>query len=268
MKRRELEEVVIRHSNHLEKFCNRLPGSFEQEDIHDLRVEYKKTRAFLRLLQLEKDAGDLKIPDKLKAIYHAGGKVRDMQLFLAELYGIGVAMQIPSSITHWCQQLFISKEQMVAAIEAVQFKKILNGITKELPRQLHDETLHKFMHQKIAAIHIVLLAADNENDLHIIRKQLKDIIYTIRVYEQDWGIPFPIKAWQSETQLNDMAGSLGDFNDRCGAISLLQAVYSDSSNDQEKIVLQDLHRHWLHLKEAQQRDLLQQVRTLNMEHSF
>jgi CHAD domain-containing protein len=268
MKRQALEEVVIKHVNSIEKHSIRLPGSFDEEDIHDLRVGYKKTRAFLRLLQLEKASGDLHVPHKLKGVYQACGKVRDMQLFMGELQAIRVVPALPVSITRWHQQLFTYKEQSVAAIETVHFKKLIEGITKELPRQLHEDTIKKFMHQKVAAIHIVLLAADNENDLHAIRKQLKDIIYVIRIFEHDWGIPFPITAWKSEKELSDMASALGDFNDRCLAISLLQSGYTNADNVQEKSILQELHENRLHQKEEQQQQLLQQVKTLQMEHAF
>jgi CHAD domain-containing protein len=187
---------------------------------------------------------------------------------MGELQAIAVTSSLPLSITCWHQQLFTGKEQTVAAIEAVHFKKLINVITKELPRQLHDETIKKFMHQKVAAIHIVLLAADNENDLHTIRKQLKDIIYVIRIFEHDWGIPFPISAWKSEKELSDMASTLGDFNDRCLAISLLQSGYTNAGNDEEKSILQELHKKKLHQKDEQQQQLLQQVRSLQMEHAF
>lgn len=263
MKRKALEEVVIKHIGSIEKHSGRLPGSFDQDDIHDLRVDYKKTRAFLRLLQLEKNSGHLHMPDKLKAVYQSCGNVRDMQLFLAELQANAVAADVPDSITRWHQQLFSYKEQTVAAIEAVRFKKVLTGIEKELPRQLHDETINKFMHQKIAAIHIVLLAADNEEDLHTIRKQVKDIIYNIRIFEHDWGIPFPVSSFKSEKELNDLASGLGDFNDRCRAVSLLQSGYCNGGNEEEKSILQELCKNWMHKKEEQQQQLLQQVRALS-----
>jgi CHAD domain-containing protein len=268
MKRQALEEVVNKHMGSIEKHSNRLPGTFDQEDIHDLRVGYKKIRAFVRLLQLEKDGSGLHIPDKLKGVYQICGKVRDMQLFLAELLTIKIVSQLPASITRWRQQLFTYKEQTVSAIEAAHFKKLPDAIVKELPRQLHDETVKKFMHQKVAAIHIVLLAADNEEDLHTIRKQLKDIIYNIRIFEHDWGIPFPVNGWKSEKELSDIASTLGDFNDRCHALSLLQSGYSFTCDEDEKIALQELHDNWLRQKETQQKQLLQQVRELHMEHAF
>ena len=267
MKRPALEEAIDKHISSIQKYCERLPGCFDQEDIHDLRVDYKKIRAFIRLLQLEKDTGDLHIPQKLKAVYQIGGKVRDLQLFLLELNTLSVVNDIPNIIVRWHKQLFAYKEQLVSAIEEVNFKKLRSDITNELPRELHDDTVKKFLHQKVAAIHIILLAADNEHDLHGIRKELKDVIYNMRIYENDLGIPFPVSGW-NEKRLNEMASQLGDFNDRCIAISLLQSGYSEEINDNEKAVLQDLQANWQQQKEARQHQLLQQVRELKMEHAF
>lgn len=267
MKRKALSAVVTRHIKNIEKHCHRLPGSFDQEDIHDLRVDYKKIRAFLRLLHLEKEAGELHIPDKLKAVYQMGGKVRDLQLFLAELHAMAVTPDLPVCTTRWNRQLFAYKEQAVHTIEAVHFKKLLEEINKELPRRLNDDTIKKFIHQKIAAIHIVLLAADNEKDLHTIRKQLKDIIYSIRIYENDLGIPFPITGWKTDSELSDMASGLGDFNDRCIALSLLQSGYNDGCGDDEKNKLHELQSIWQQQKDAQQQQLLHQVHGLQMEYA-
>jgi CHAD domain-containing protein len=267
MKRPALEEVVDKHIGNIEKHSERLPGKFDKEDIHDLRVGYKKARAFIRLLQLEKDTGDLHIPHKLKAVYQTAGSVRDMQLFLDELHQIPVVLQIPNSLSFYNHRLFTNKEVAVRAIEDVHFKKVLTSLTCELPKELHDNTLKKFLHQKVAAIHILLLAADDEHDLHSIRKQLKDIIYVIRIFENDWGISFPIGGW-NEKMLSDMASALGDFNDRCLAISLLQSGYSNDGNENEKPILQALEKKWQQEKNTQQQQLLGSVHELRIEHAF
>lgn len=267
MKRQALEDVIDKHIGNIEKHSEHLPGKFDKEDIHDLRVGYKKTRAFIRLLLLEKNSGDLHIPQRLKTLYHAAGKVRDMQLFLDGLHELPVVLQIPNTIAHYNRQLFNNKEEAVSAIEDVQFKKILTSLTDELPKELHTDTLKKFLHQKVAAIHIILLAADDEHDLHSIRKQLKDIIYVLRVFENDWGVPFAINGFV-EKELNDMASQLGDFNDRCLAISLLQSGYNHDGNENEKPILLELEKKWQQEKNDQQQQLLNSVRELRIEHAF
>ena len=268
MKRGALEQVVDKHISNIEKLSHKLPGSFDESAIHDLRVNYKKVRAFLRLLQLEKDAGQLHIPDKLKSLYHHCGTVRDWQLFLVEIHDAALTEKLPDCMHRWRRQLFTYKEQTVHAVETMHFKRILHSIIKELPRQLQHDTIKRFMHQKIAAIHILLLAADNEKDLHSIRKQIKDIIYCIRIFEKDWDIQFPFQGFMSEKELSDMATRLGDFNDQCLAISLLQPSYIDKCNYEEQHILRNLQMNWLHQKEARQRQLLYEVQELHMEHAF
>lgn len=268
MKRQAMEDVVDKYMRDIEKCSNRLPGSFDTEDNHDLRVAYKKIRAFLRLLQLESNAGDLRIPAGLKALYHSAGNVRDIQLFLEEINRSPVAADLPSFVNCYNQKLFTYKEEAVEAIEAAHLKKITHSIKKKLPHQLQDDTVRKFSRRKVAAIHILLLAVDNETDLHSIRKQLKDIIYTIRIYEHDWGVPFPAVAWKSEKELNDMASTLGDFNDRCLAVSLLQSECSDTCNIEERRSLFHLQKNWTQQKEEQKQQLLQQVQELQVKHEL
>jgi len=268
IKRKALEDVMSKHLHNLKKHSDRLPGRFDPEDIHDLRVEYKKTRAFSRLLQLERSAGDGALPHKLKALYQSCGKVRDLQLFLKELQTRDLAVAFPESVSRWEQHLFAGKEKAVQAIEAIHFNKTINDITGELPHHLQNQTIKKFMQQKVAAIHIILIAAEEETDLHAIRKQLKDIIYVMRVYENDWEIPFPVEPWKSEKEMNDLATTLGDFNDRCLTVSLLQAGHVDACNAAEKDKLLELYRKEFQEKETQKAQLLQQLQQLHTKHAL
>jgi CHAD domain-containing protein len=267
MKRQALEQVIRRHLHHMEKYCDQIPGSFTAEDIHELRVEYKKSRAFLRLLQHEPDAGKLQMPDAIKAVYKTAGEVRDIQLFLLLINGLPVAGALPVFISGWQKQLFSCKEALVKAIEEAKFKKITASIKKELPDQLQDDTIQQFMHEKIAAIRIILLAAEEENDLHDIRKNLKDIIYNIRLFENDLQIPFPIQTFASEKELSDMASRLGDFNDRCIALDMLQTQTGKDLPPADQKLLNELQTGWQQQKEKEQQQLLQQVQQWQIKHS-
>jgi CHAD domain-containing protein len=267
MNRQALEHVIRRHLHHIEKYCDQIPGSFTVEDIHELRVEYKKSRAFLRLLQHERDAGKLQMPEPLKAVYKTAGEVRDIQLFLLLISGLPIAGALPVFLSAWQKQLFSCKEALVKAIEEANFKKITASIKKELPDQLQDDTIQQFMHEKIAAIRIILLAAEEENDLHDIRKNLKDIIYNIRLFENDLQIPFPVQTFASEKELSDMASRLGDFNDRCIALDMLQAHAGDNLPPSEQKLLNELQTSWQQQKDSAQQQLLQQVQQWQIVHS-
>jgi CHAD domain-containing protein len=224
MKRQAMEQVIDQHIHKIKKHSLLVPGSFVVDDIHDIRVEYKKLRAFLRLLQLQ-------IPEKLKVLYKAAGAVRDLQLFLT------VNIPAPLFIQTKQKQLFSCKESLVGAIEDIHFKKVSNEIKKQLPHQLPDNALQKFIQQKIAAIHILSLVADEEKNLHAIRKNYKDIIYNNKLF----GV--------ENESMNAIATQLGDFNDRCIALSILK----DRDGTPEEAILDKLESQW----EEEKRSLLQ-----------
>ncbi|WP_315818124.1 CHAD domain-containing protein [Paraflavitalea speifideaquila] len=87
MKRAYLAEVIKKHGGRIKRYSNQLPGSFETETIHELRVEYKKLRAFIRMLQMDAEARHLTISPAIKMVYQSAGHVRDLQLFLPLVIG-------------------------------------------------------------------------------------------------------------------------------------------------------------------------------------
>src|SRR5688572_29116885 len=134
MKRLELEKVVEKQLGQVEKYALKIPGYFEMEDIHELRVEYKKSRAFLRLLQHHEDSYDLHIPRKIKQVYKAAGDVLDLQLFIARINSfLSSPQQLPHYL-NWLQHLlFEKKERLVKEIEHVDFKEMIKTVKRHLP---------------------------------------------------------------------------------------------------------------------------------------
>jgi Uncharacterized conserved protein len=226
MKRQALQQVADQHILTIKKHGSHIPGSFAAEAIHDLRVEYKKLRALLRLLRLN-------MPESLKKLYKAAGKVRDLQVFLT------IPVPAPVFIHNKQKQLFRYKENLVRVIEVTRFKKI--KIAKDAP----DNALEKFVQEKTAAIHILLLAGNAESHLHDIRKNYKDIIYANKHFGMD------------DESMNAMATQLGEFNDRCIALSLLQNRGDIPA--EEHLTLDRLQATWQQEKDYMQAQLWQQI---------
>ncbi|HEX7458409.1 MAG TPA: CHAD domain-containing protein, partial [Ginsengibacter sp.] len=81
MDKSDPKNIIKKHYRKLIKLITIVNKHFETESIHELRVEYKKLRAFLRMISEEKDAEQkIKIPGKLKKAYHIAGSIRDLQL--------------------------------------------------------------------------------------------------------------------------------------------------------------------------------------------
>lgn len=270
MKKAYLADVIKKHGHRIKKYGGQLPGSFEPETIHDLRVEYKKLRAFIRLVQMDAGAGHLDMSPAIKTVYHAAGNVRDLQLFLPRVQER--AEQENVSLTNYLQylqqRLFGAKEGLVKAIENLKAGKAIDNITDELPGNLDNAAIRKFIHRKVASVKVILLALEKDKELHTVRKQLKDIIYNIRIFDSDWGISFPVTAWRSEKRLNDTATMLGDFNDLCIALSFLSESEIVSLPEDEKAALKEWRSALLQEKEAFKQRMIEQLSQLHLISNF
>jgi CHAD domain-containing protein len=235
MKRKELEKITGKYLHSLEKYCSMIPGSFAISQIHDMRVDYKRLRAFLRLCREEAHARHLDVPEALRNVYRASGNVRDYQLFLAKIMLFAkVQYALPEFTQCLQQQLFKEKEALVKKIEKVEWGRLRKTIDDAMPEMLHDSAIRHFVNRKVAAIHILQLAAEREEDLHKMRKHLKDLVHVSKIFEQDWSIPFPFPAWQHEQSLIDLTEKLGDFNDECITRSFLESGACENIPGEER----------------------------------
>jgi CHAD domain-containing protein len=265
MKKAQLEEIIQKRLRRMETLCVQIPLTYDIEDIHDLRVEYKKLRAFIRLLQEEEDTSKLKVPGKLKGIYETGGPVRDLQLFFPLL--TPHFNQLPSQqyLDKLHIQLGASKENLRQAIEKTSFDKAEESILSHLPKGLRNETVKKFVQHKITVIQTGMLAIHHDEDLHTIRKQLKDLIYNIKTYRNDFNMPFPVSLGNSEDDLTHAASILGKYNDLCFALTFLQTHKEEGLPVIESQLLEQLESEWLAEKEARQKEVIQKLTDLQLD---
>jgi CHAD domain-containing protein len=218
------------------------------------------------------DAGarHLDMSPAIKAVYQAAGRVRDLQLFLPKVQARAAQENVfLSHYQHHLQQrLFKSKEALVKAIENLNTGKAIDNITDELPGRLDDIAIRKFIHRKVASVQFILLALEKDKELHTVRKQLKDIIYNIRIFDKDWGISFPVSAWRSEKRLDDTATMLGDFNDLCIALSFLSESEIVYLPEDEKATLKEWRSTLLQEKEAFRQRMIEQLSQLHLISNF
>lgn len=270
MKKAYLADVIKKHGRRIRRYGKQLPGSFDPEMVHDLRVEYKKLRAFIRLLQEGKGGRDLEMPADIRNMYHAAGRVRDLQLFVPQV----AAKEAVDGIVlaeyggYLQQRLFRAKESLVRVIENMHAGKGVDQLTRALPATLEDKIIRRFIHRKIASVHVIMLALEQDRELHSIRKQLKDILLNIRLFDSDWGISFPVTAWRSEKRLTEVASLLGDYNDRCRALSFLSESMIYTLPDVEKGLLRNWRADMLHEKETIRQQVVEQLSQLQLVANF
>lgn len=257
MKKQKLAKVVRSYGKIIADNSRKIPGGFDMDLIHDLRVAYKKLRAFLRLMQEEERS--LQIPDDLKLLYRSCGTVRDLQLVIERLND--QKEKIPHFIKGLHHELFTAKELLVLHIEDVPVRKAVKEIEEGLPDELTEEMVRQFIQRKVATIHVLLLTLEHEEELHAIRKALKDLVYVKKTLVHELGFNYPFDEWRNDDKLEKLTTRLGDLNDQHIALSFFDAKRMDEAPNEEQLVLQEVRQQWEQQKEQLMQLAMEEVKS-------
>lgn len=90
----------------LSKYYNKALEDFAANDIHHFRVEMKKLRAFMRLINLTNSVKQHKIPKQLKSFYNIAGNIRNLQLHEPRIANLSsdLFIQSPTSYLQFLQE--------------------------------------------------------------------------------------------------------------------------------------------------------------------
>src|SRR4051794_37076234 len=139
MKEKEINEIIEERFKIIDKLSHKIVKEFDADDIHDFRVEVKKLRAFLRLLDIKNEDNEPVIPSLLKTFYGYIGIVRNIQLYQHDLFKYITAHNInkpeeylkllSNEETYW-------KKQAEALMADNNFQDVKEKIIKGLPGKL------------------------------------------------------------------------------------------------------------------------------------
>ena len=249
MEHKEIEQIIKKYFKKLHHLLGQIEKDFDPEAIHHFRVQVKKLRALLRLLATElQDTDGLRLPKQLKELYLSAGKVRDRQLHLIKVNNTYKEVNKPAVYLLLLQN---ELEKCKNELRRIIKKDPLPGseviITGNLPAQLTPENIKVFIRQKEAIINIVLSAAQLTNDdLHTVRKNVKDMLYVIKAFQEDAERPeqvsfFPDKEIKKAALL---AEELGKFIDTCMAVSFVKSSWLNEINGAERKQLLAVRKQW------------------------
>lgn len=234
MQSKAITEVIEQHFNSLRKLTRKVVVSFDRQAIHQLREEMKKLRAFLHLLDTEEDGKDLRIRRRLKSFNGYIGIIRNMQLqehLMQELIP-GNTQSIEPYLRHLKSEMQLwKKEIMKLTFDHLDFDEERDALLKQVPRELSKLSVKKFLRRKTHEIEsLVILRPVKENNLHELRKILKDLLYNWPYVksEAETALPFEMN---SHDRLETLAGILGTYGDQCAALDLLQPGYIEKVPD-------------------------------------
>jgi CHAD domain-containing protein len=236
-----------------------MENAFDKEVIHHFRVEFKKLRAFLRMLQEENNHDKLKIPRSLKDVYQKAGQARDLQLHRENIETGEKPQAGPAGHLQLLnKKLATAKKKLKKVMKPELLQEAQQKIGKKLPEYFTETSTVNFVSDKMSgARDIISRKIVSDKDLHTIRKYLKDIIYVAMIFEKDLSLPFPVKNWnpEKEKHFTDLANQLGKFQDCCTSLTQLGEDLRAAAPGAEKKLIHVIHLEQQRLKRSLKQEL-------------
>lgn len=201
---------------------NIVKNKFDEEGIHQLRLNIKRIRAYLRLFEYITDG---KICYKImyqrfRNIFKTCGRIREMQLM--EEYLTDYQKKLKKSysfLTKYCKNIEnVNRFYFLETFELEKIKVKLD-ITKKIEKEIYDlsEQLivaktQKYIHEKLDWIFELCQYQPHDETVHSARKSIKEIIYIYEIFKKSPVIEKSISA--TIKPLKDIENHIGLWHDR------------------------------------------------------
>ena len=230
MKQKEIIKLFEKRFKKLRKHYNDLLQDFEGEKIHSFRLEMKKLRAFIRLVNISLPGKKaMKINKKIKTFYNATGNIRNLQLHQQRINHIcnGLLLEKPA-----CYLQALHAEEMAQKEKARQLAKKIsfNDFKKKILDPIHNKLKAKparafIIQKKLALFELLSLQYYQDEALHDMRKTLKDLLYDWRYIDSFTALLLPA-SFAKEKNLESITTKLGDYHDLCTALYFFSPLYT------------------------------------------
>lgn len=270
MKNNKPAYIIHYYFKRLKHYAKQIKNDFNEETIHLFRVDVKKLRAFLRMMRIGTEHPDrLKFPYEFKKMYSSAGKIRDRQLLLKRIleYNSTRDRRFQNKISGIEEEIKEIEEAKNKFLNEKEFIEIEKKIIKELPDIFTNDLVRSFFLKKLEAIREIISQKNyKDKELHNIRKNIKDIIYIIRIFRDDIKAPLPFLFWDKNEvkKAEDISHTLGLFNDVCIALSFLKPADIKETESAENKHLVSMRRKWLAEKRVLKKMILAKIPGVNL----
>lgn len=267
MKKEVLKHISDSHYRKIQKQLDGITKDMDGEKVHQLRVEYKKIRAFFRMLSSSERVKEvIKVSKKLKQLYSLYGTIRDLQLQQQRVQAI--AKKERRGVKAYLDLLESEISKSGPELEDILSRKPVQESKKKtnasLPERFLPGDFRKFVKQKWDSIYSILVSGYFSDDsIHAVRKHLKDLFYNLKVYE---GVEYEILAvsvWKGKDEqfFIKFLDELGEFQDRCTSIWLLKAYWIRRFTPSTRRFLEEVKAKWLREKAKMKKGIVKKLKT-------
>ena len=261
MNQKQIKHITNNHYRKLKKHIKEVSKDFDMEAIHQFRVEYKRLRAFLRMIsQQYETAGEIKISKKLKKAYNISGSIRDLQLQQQRI--ISATKQELKKPKSYLTLLQKEIDKLKPELSEIFLEKPATESKKKTDAFIPDEfpinSFRNFAQKKWAGVYAIILSGHfSDDNIHIIRKSLKDLFYNLKIYEGVEHELLSLNIWEGkdEQYCIQLLDTMGSFQDKCAAIALLKSYWLNSLHTYNRELLEQIKKGWIKEK-AKMKQLL------------
>ena len=267
MKQEQIKHITNNHYRKLNKYIKKISEDFNVEAIHQFRVEYKKLRAFLRMISQQHDtAGEIKISKKLKKVYNMLGSIRDLQLQQQRI--VAATKQEIKKPQAYVTLLQKEIDKFKPELSEIFLEKPATESKKKTDTFIPDEfplnSFRNFVQKKWAVVYAIIATRHfSDDNIHAIRKNVKDLFYNLKIYVGVEYEQLSLTIWKGkdEEYFNKLIDELGSFQDKCTAIALLKFYWLNSLNKYNRELLERIKKGWIKDKVSMKQLLVKKLKT-------
>ena len=265
MNHKQIKHITNNHYRKLKKQIKIVAENFDMEAIHQFRIAYKKLRAFLRMISQDYETADeIKISKKLKKSYNISGSIRDLQLQQRILEATKQELKKPQAYISLLQKEI---EKLQPELSEIFLEKPVTESKKKTDASIPDKFelngFSNFVQKKWEAIYAIIASRHfSDDNIHAIRKSLKDLFYNLKIYEGVEHELLSLSIWKGkdEQYFNKLLDELGSFQDKCTAIALLKSYWLNSLNIYNRELLERIKKGWVEDKVRMKKLLVKELK--------
>ena len=258
MDKGEIRKILLQKSGKIAKLSSAVAKDFEPETLHKFRVEVKRLRSFLRLLATKGKQKEMRLPGKLKRLYDTAGIIRGLQLEQQKIKEL--KLQLPAYGMHLASQMQHQKRAWKHHYSKSFTDKLDKNIKEAKLDKIPAAILLQFLCGHSKSIGLLCKGSPADEDIHSIRKQLKDMLYNAKFVELKWSAAYKRIANLPLKELDELSESLGSYNDKRVWLEHFESYKPIDLSEQERAVIATFCGAERKLLQAKKKLLLRSVR--------
>ena len=218
------------------------------------------------LAMQETNGREISISKTLKKAYTIAGAIRDLQLQQLRITDVtkGELRKLRSYLTLLQKEMDSLEPELAEMISGNPVNESKKKTDAALPDEFPLSGFKNFVQHKWGAVHLIILSGHfSDDNVHLVRKNLKDLFYNLKLYtgaEQEMLSQGILKGKDAK-YFDQLLEELGSFQDKCTSIALLRSYWLIRLNSYNRELLERIKKNWINEKLNMKQSLVKKLKT-------